>query len=696
MTAPVRNLLKAAAAAVVLAAAAPALAAPHGLTPREMNSMDRVSDPRVSPDGRWVVYAVRSTDWDKNRGVYSLWLLDLSTGAQRKLDLPAGATGARWSADGQWLWFTAPGGDVSQVWRARADGTGAQQVTSLPLDVNGFRVSADGRKLVVGLGVFPDCQTLECTTARQAKPAGTAANGQLFDKLFVRHWDTWNDGTKNHLFALDIGPDGKAVRPVDVTPGFDGDVPSKPFGDDNDFTITPDGQAVVFSARKAGRDEPWSTNFDLFRAPLDGSGRLANLTEANKAWDAGPVFSPDGTQLAWRAMTRPGFEADRFGVKVMDLKTGKVRDLAPQTVWDRSADGLKWSRDGKTLYLTAEDVGQTRLFALDVKTGAAPRALTGAGRVTDFDIGPSGAVYGRDALDSPAQLYSLSFRGPRRAKAPPAPVRLTNLNAERLADIRFGEAEQFSFAGWNGETVHGYVVKPWNYQPGQKYPVAFLIHGGPQGSFGNLFHYRWNAQTYAGAGYAVVMIDFHGSTGYGQGFTDAISQHWGDRPLEDLQKGWSAALGKYGFLDGSRACALGGSYGGYMVNWIAGNWSEPWRCLVNHDGVFDARMMGYSTEELWFSEWENGGTPWENPAGYERFNPVNHVAKWNKPMLVIQGGRDHRIPMEQALATFTALQRKGVESKFLYFPEENHWVLKPKNSVQWHETVQAWLDQHTR
>jgi dipeptidyl aminopeptidase/acylaminoacyl peptidase len=238
-------------------------------------------------------------------------------------------------------------------------------------------------------------------------------------------------------------------------------------------------------------------------------------------------------------------------------------------------------------------------------------------------------------------------------------------------------------------------VKPAGYEAGRKYPVAFIIHGGPQGSMGNSFHYRWNAQTYAGQGFAVVFVDFHGSTGYGQAFTDSISGDWGGKPLEDLKKGLAHALATYDFLDAERVCALGASYGGYMINWIAGNWSEPFRCLVNHDGVFDTRMMGYSTEELWFDEWEHRGTPFDHPENYERFNPVRHVAKWKTPMLVVQGGLDFRIPLEQAIGTFTALQRRGIESRFLYFPDENHWVLKPHNSVLWHDTVNAWLKRHT-
>jgi dipeptidyl aminopeptidase/acylaminoacyl peptidase len=273
---------------------------------------------------------------------------------------------------------------------------------------------------------------------------------------------------------------------------------------------------------------------------------------------------------------------------------------------------------------------------------------------------------------------------------------ITPTASERLPGVAFGDYEQFSFKGARNATVYGYVVKPWNYREGGKYPVAFLIHGGPQGSFGDGWSYRWNPQTYAGQGYAVVMIDFHGSTGYGQAFTDSITGDWGGKPLVDLQRGWAAAQQRYPFLDGDRACALGASYGGYMVNWIAGNWfgrdgSAPFRCLVNHNGVFDTRSMGLVTEELWFTEWEFGGPVHSHPAGYERFNPARHIHKWKTPMLVVAGQNDMRVPVDQSLSTFTALQRQGIESQLLYFPDENHWVLKPHNSVLWHDTVNAWL-----
>ncbi|MBS0295084.1 MAG: S9 family peptidase [Proteobacteria bacterium] len=697
-----RHLLMGSAALAIAACASPGFAAKpkappkaetvagvhaqRGFTARDMVTLDRVSDAHASPDGRWIAYDLRTVDYAANKAAHSIWIVDATAKdpQPRRLAISeGGATGPRWSADGKWLYFTSSRSGSDQVWRTTAEGTEAVQVTKLPLDVGAWRVSPDGKTILVSLAVYPDCKDLECTVKRNEKPKGSAT-GQMFDRLMVRHWDTWADGTNNHLFAIKLDEQGLATGPLsDVMAGFDGDVPGKPFGDEGDFVFTPDSQGVVFSAKVNGRDAAWSTNFDLYWSSLNG-GPAKNLTAANKAEDVGPVFSPDGSMLAYRAMKRPGFEADRFGVMVMDVKSGAVREIDPQ--WDRSADDIKWSADGKTLYASAEDVGQVRVFAIDVASGAV-KPLTGEGRISGFDMTSHGLMTVRDNFAHPADIWLQDGKHD---------VALTHHNVEKLAGIGMGGYEQFSFPGWNGETVHGYVVKPWNYVEGKKYPVAFLIHGGPQGSFGNLFHYRWNAQTYAGAGYAVVLIDFHGSTGYGQGFTDAISQHWGDRPLEDLQKGWAYAQAKYPFLDGNRACALGGSYGGYMVNWIAGNWNGPWKCLVNHDGVFDNRMMGYSTEELWFSEWENGGTVWGNPAGYEKFNPVNHVDAWVKPEMVIQGGRDYRIPLEQGLGTFSALQRKGVPSQFLYFPDENHWVLKPKNSVEWHDAVLDWLNRWTK
>jgi dipeptidyl aminopeptidase/acylaminoacyl peptidase len=385
-------------------------------------------------------------------------------------------------------------------------------------------------------------------------------------------------------------------------------------------------------------------------------------------------------------MARPGYESDRFAIVVRAWPEGPSRVIAAD--WDRSAGDLAFSPDGRTLFVTAGDTGTTPLFAISTEDGTV-RKLTERGTASSPQPTADGVIFAHNDLDSPADLYWLSARGG-------APRALTRFNAERLAAIRFGEWQQFSFPGWNGETVHGYVVEPIDLEPGAKAPVAFLIHGGPQGSFGDNFHYRWNPQVYAGAGYAAVMIDFHGSTGYGQAFTDSIGDDWGGKPLEDLQRGLAAALEKYPFLDGERVCALGASYGGYMVNWIAGNWPERFRCLVNHDGLFDNRSMYFATEELWFPEWDHRGSYFENPEGHEKHNPMRFVERWQTPMLVVHGGLDYRVPETQGLATFTALQRRGVPSRFVYYPDENHWVQKPKNSLHWHREVLEWLERWLR
>ena len=674
-----------------LLAALPSLASARGFEVRDMVKLDRVSAPLLTADGAQVIFARRVVDADL-KASSSLWIRDLRTRdmAPPKQLSPEGwnVNSAALSADGRTVYFLSAKNGSQQLYAMPVAGGAPRQLTDFALDVDSYRVSPQGDRVLFSTGAFQDCGSdLACTATRLKEREKAKNSGVVFDSMFVRHWDTWADGRRNTLFVAPLPAAGAAAAKTAtaISASLAGDAPSKPFGGNEDFVWSPDGSAVVASIRVQVRQEPWSTNFDLYR--LDPAGRQApvNLTAANPAWDAGPVFSADGRTLYYRAMKRPGFEADRFGLMALDLASGKAREIAPQ--WDRSADGITLSADGGTVYTTAQDMGEHPLFAVKVADGAVSKVV-GEGSISSFDIAGDALAFTRNSLKSGDQVFTTTTAAgaPQRA--------ITQSAGEMLPDVDFGEFEQFSFKGWNDETVHGYVVKPHDYQEGKKYPVAFLIHGGPQGSFGNGWSYRWNPQTYAGQGYAVVMIDFHGSTGYGQAFTDAISQHWGDRPLEDLQKGWAAAQQKYGFLNGDKACALGASYGGFMVNWIAGNWNGPWKCLVNHDGVFDQRAMGYATEELWFTEWEQGGTPYDVPQNYEKFNPVNHVANWSKPMLVVQGQQDFRIPVEQGLATFTALQRKGIESKLLYFPDENHWVLKPHNSVQWHDTVNAWLKQH--
>ena len=670
-----------------VAAAAPS----RGLQVQDLVSVERVSSPLLTADGRHVLFVQRSADADY-AGSSAVFVRNLLTRDNRP---PQQLTPPGWnvsapslSADGATLYFLSAKKGSSQLYAMPVAGGEPAQLTDLARGIDSYKVSPAGDRVLFAADVYQQCGSdLACTTARLDAKKADKASGVLHTGLFVRHWDTFADGRRNTLFVARLPAAGGA--PVSgasaISATLAGDAPSKPFGGNEDYTWSPDGTSVVAAVRVAGAGEPWSTNFDLYQ--LDPAGKVAprNLTAANPAWDAGPVFSADGSTLYYRATQRPGFEADRFGVMAMDMGSGQVREIAPD--WDRSADGIKLSADGKTLYTGAQDTGEHPLFAVDIAAGKVTKLVAG-GTVGSFDVAGQTLAFTRNTLHSNDQVFTASTAvdAPQRA--------ITPSFSERVGEVAFGDYEQFTFAGWNNNTVHGYVVKPWNYQEGKQYPVAFLIHGGPQGSFGNGWSQRWNAQTYAGQGYAVVMIDFHGSTGYGQAFTDAISQHWGDRPLEDLKKGWAAAQEKYPFLEADNACALGASYGGYMINWIASQWQDGFKCLVNHNGVFDTRSMGAVTEELWFTEWEFGGPLYARPEGYEAFNPARHIDQWQTPMLVVAGQNDFRVPIDQSLSTFHTLQRRGIDSQLLYFPDENHWVLKPHNSILWHNTVNAWLEKH--
>ncbi len=650
----------------------------HPFSIHDMLAMDRISEAQVSPDGKTIVFSLRKTDLEANRGRTDLWLVGVDGKNLRQLTShEAGDSNPCWSSCGKYVWFLSTRSGSFQVWIIGIEGGEARQVTSFPLDVGNLVVSPYGGYIAFTMEVFPN-KCPKCTAEELEKIEKSKASGRLYDRIFIRHWDTWTDGRRSHLFVKPV-KDGK---PVDLMREMDADTPSKPFGGPEEIAFAPDNKGMVFTARDVGREEPWSTDFDLYYVPVDGSEKPRCLTESNEAWDTAPAFSPDGKTLAYLAMKKPRYEADRYRIMLMDWPSGTSRVLTE--AWDRSPNTIVWSPDGKTVYTTASNLGQTSLFAVDVKTGRVSTVVKD-GTVASVACAGNRLVYGLHFLKSPTELYSVKPNG-TDVKA------VTSINAAKVASARMGDFEQFTFKGWNDETVYCMVVKPVDFDPAKKYPVAFLIHGGPQGSFGNDFHYRWNPQAYAGAGYACVMVDFHGSTGYGQDFCDSIRGDWGGKPLVDLQKGLAAALARYPWMDGSRVGALGASFGGYMINWIEGNWPDGFKCLVCHDGNIDERASYFDTEELWFPEWDHMGTPWGNPEGYEKHNPVRFVGQWKTPMLVVHGGRDYRVVETQGFSTFNALQRLGIESKLLYFPDESHWVLKPANSILWHETVIGWLD----
>lgn len=655
-----------------------------GFDVRTLTNLDSIHSSAVSPDGSELVYGFKQVN--NGKSVSNLYLKSLNSKTNDK-QLTNNATTEHsvvFSPDNKSVYFLSSRSGSSQVWQLPLTGGEAMQVTDLPLNVDGFKLSGDGKHIVLTMAVFNECSDLKCSKDKFAQIANKPNAGKVYNQLMVRHWDTWNDGSYKHLFVG--GLNGKVITQVtDVTQGLATDIPAKPFSGMEEVSFTPDNQAIVYSAKAPSKDQAMHTNFDLWQVKLDGKDRV-NLTEKNKAWDAHPTFSPDGRYMAYAAMSKPGAESDRFAIMLKDLVTGTVKEVAP--LWDRSVRQMAFAPDSRNLIVTAQDLGQVSLFMINIQFGDIKQihsdGSAGIVGVADKDI-----VISKKALNNPGQLYKVSFDGGHIEQ-------LTDINKEKLKDVDFGQFSQFSFKGWNDETVYGYWVKPAGFKAGQKYPMAFLIHGGPQGSFGNSWSTRWNPQLWAGAGYGVVMIDFHGSTGYGQEFTDSINQDWGGKPLEDLQKGMAAVTKQQPWLDGNNACALGASYGGYMVNWIAGNWSDQFKCLVNHAGLFDMRMFYNVTEELWFPSTDFGGSYEAVSKNYEKFNPVNYVENWKTPMLVIHGEKDFRVPYGQGLAAFTVLQSKNIDSQLIVFPKENHWILNNDNKVQWYDAVLNWMNKYTR
>lgn len=675
-----RKLLLAGLAATALAHAPSAFARP--MTATDLATMRRIAAPVASPDGRWIVYQLSETDLEANRRRNDLWLLDLKTRAAQPLKIASAADknehDPRFSVDGKWLYFLSNASGSEQIWRAALPNGAPEQVTRFAHDVGGYTISPTGDRLAIWADRDLRCTTFDCP---DVKPAERAGSGRTFDQLFVQHWDVWAEpGVRSRIFTFSMADGRPNGAGTPVTGTLVGDAPSKPFGGAEEIAWSADGRTLFFALREAGRIESTSTNLDIFAVPADGSAPPVNLTDANDATDTLPSVSPDGKWLAYAAMKRPGYEADRQVLQLRNLGTGEVRALTES--WDRSVGSIAWAPDGKSLIVTAQDVLDHPVFRVDARTGRVTRLTEGgtAGNVVPLRDGS--IVYTLNSIQAPDDLYWQGKKG--------RPRQLTQVNADKLAELDPVSVRRFRFAGAGGDPVWGQIVKP--AKAVGKLPVQLLVHGGPQSSFGNGWSYRWNPRLFASPGYGAVTIDFHGSVGYGQAFTDAIREDWGGKPLEDLKLGLAAAGTADAQLDTDNACALGGSYGGYMMNWIAGNWPDRFKCLVNHDGIFDNRVFAYETEELWFTEWDHGGTQYERPEGYERWNPINHVAKWKSPMLVIHSEKDFRIPVTQGLATFTALQRRDIPSRLLVFPDENHWVLKPKNSIQWYGEVFSWLD----
>ncbi|MAY20702.1 MAG: peptidase S9 [Erythrobacteraceae bacterium] len=678
-------------------AAVPGVTTPP-MSARDLVTMPRLGSPTVNAAGKYAVYSVTYTDPETLKRSPKHYLLDLTTpGATPvEIDLGIAGSGLTFGSD-DWLYFlssqsTDDNAETrTRVWRvaleANGNVTGPMVVADIPgTNIDGFKLSPTLDAIALWAEIARDCEAFGCDDEVEATGTGRLYEG---DAGFYRHWDTWaKPGHYNRVFVFGL-EDGQAVGDGTPLDGGDaegalvGDTPTKPFGGGEDIAWAPDGSGVYFVARRAGADEPMSTDLDIYWSDMTGAAPV-ELTVANTAHDSTPAPSPDGKWLAYLAMERPTYEADRLVVQLRNLETGETRALTQDT--DLSFGGLSWSADGSYLLATAADVLDTPAFRIDPKTGAVTKLNLIAGNEAHIgNVTPLAGdriLFTRDSIGVPAELYLAE--GMNEAKP------LTDVVTSRMGTMASTVTTRFSFEGAGGDTVWGQITRLENQEG--PIPAILYVHGGPQGSFNDGWSSRWNPRVVASQGYAVISVDFHGSAGYGQDFMDSINRDWGGKPLVDLQKGLEAALEIDSQIDGERACAMGASYGGYMMNWIAGNWPERFDCLVQHDGLFDMRSMYYSTEELWFPRWDFGGSYAEQAETYERWNPVNFVDQWQTPMLVITGEQDFRVPYTQGLQSFTALQERGIPSQLLVFPDENHWVLNPKNSLQWHDTVFDWLN----
>ncbi|MEN3038873.1 MAG: S9 family peptidase [Candidatus Kryptonium sp.] len=660
----------------------PVYAQKRAITVEDLWAMKRVSNLVLSPDGKWIAYVLTSYNMEENRGQRDIYLISID--GKEKIQLTKGEGSnysPAWSPDGKKLAFISTRDGEPQVYIMEIETGMMKKMTNIALGADGVIWSPDGKYLAFVSQVYPDCPDNDCNLKREKERETSKVKAKIFTSLPFRIWNRWIDNKRSHLFTVDV----KTGRVVDITPG-DYDTPPIDLGGKIDYAFSPDGKEICF-VRNTDTMIAISTNNDLFVTTPDG-GNIKRIT-TNKANDNQPVYSPDGKYIAYRAQFRAGFESDKYRLMLYEKETGKIINLTEN--FDRSVEEVIWSPDGKFIYFTAEDQGYNSIYRVDVKTGEI-KQITEKSYNTEISITPDGRflVFKRESARKPAEIYRLDLVSLEVSQ-------LTNHNDFLLSHLEMNPLEEFWFSGAGATKVHGFILKPPFFEANKKYPVVFLIHGGPQSMWADHFHYRWNAQMFASRGYVVVLINPRGSTGYGQKFTDEISGDWGGKVFEDLMKGVEYVIKTYNFVDKDRIGAAGASYGGYMINWIAGhNDKGIFKCLISHAGVFDLQSMYGSTEELWFPEWEFRGTPWTNPEQYKKWSPSYYVKNFKTPTLVIHGQLDYRVDVSQGFMMFTALQRMGVPSKMLYFPDEGHHILKPQNARLWWTTVLDWLDQYLK
>jgi len=718
----------------------------HPFSPEDLINVKKIGSHSISPNSQYLLYDVNKYIQKDNKKQQNIFITNLKTQDTVQLTSDFTDISPFWLNDNTIAFLSNRSGSI-QLWYTPIDlenlglikNTTMVQLTKFSTDINNFLYNEKSNRLLFSAQSFLNGTMVDDETYVEHEE-NQHTTGMVYDKLFIRHWDTFlRPAVREQLFVVDFeNKDGKFSlknEPVNIMKGKEMETPVAPFGDASDFAISQDGETIAFTSRVEEHSQAWNTNTNIYlvKYPVGGKpSAIENLTSSNPGYDTHPKFSPDGQWLSYLEMREVSYESDRNRLMLYNLKSKIHIELALK--WDRSPDSVTWSLDSSNLYLTASSLGRNKIYVVkldeSLKTLKASKKvkpvklvvkeLVATGSSDSIDIIPKGKfegnteeilVFGRSTMTKPRDIYRLEVLPWEKLQAenearkvmvkPPQSeaglTQVSNVNSEFAEEVQVSEPEEFYFKGHGNELIHGWFLKPVNFDETKKYPLAFLIHGGPQGAWDDSFGSRWNVQSYAGAGYVVAAINFHGSVGYGEKFERAVSKNWGNGPYNDLMKGLDYVLNTHKYIDRKKVCGLGASFGGYMVNWINGH-TDRFACLVNHDGIFDTQSAYFTTEELFFVEYEFGGTPWDKKAMklYKKWNPREYIKNWKTPTLVIHGGKDYRLSESEGIATFTTLQRLGVESRLLYFPDENHWVLKPSNVLFWYQNIFEWLELHTK